>query len=261
MTIRVGILGFGYTASYLYEQLRDHPEWGLQTAFVTASRRAEGVVLPELYEPDIARALERPADLIVEAAHADLLTQHAATILRRSSLMPLSLTALAHDGFYDDLVKIAGHAGTCLYLPHGAALGLDSLSECADLWEEVTVTMVKPPANLDFTACDAHREGVNARTTLYDGPTRGICHQFPRNVNSHAAVALAGIGLDRTRSILVADPAATDSTMEILARGNGVEMRLQRRNPLKGVTGVMTVRSLLGSVLRAKAPGLAVQVC
>ena len=98
-------------------------------------------------------------------------------------------------------------------------------------------------------------------TALYDGPTRGICPLFPRNVNSHAAVALAGLGFDRTRSVLIADPSLDVSVIEVLARGQGAEVRIERSNQLKGVTGVFTLRAIWLSVCRARASGLHVQIC
>jgi aspartate dehydrogenase len=96
---------------------------------------------------------------------------------------------------------------------------------------------------------------------LYDGPTRAICPLFPRNVNSHATVALAGIGFDRTRSVLVADPLLEVSVIELTARGKGVAMRIERSNPLKGVSGVFTLNSTLAAITRAKGTGGAMQIC
>ena len=56
---------------------------------------------------------------------------------------------------------------------------------------------------------------------LYDGPTRGECPLFPRNVSSHRTVALAGIGFDRTGSVLVTGPVLEAAVMELTAPGKG----------------------------------------
>jgi aspartate dehydrogenase len=127
------------------------------------------------------------------------------------------------------------------------------------MWEEVRITMRKPPRTLDFSAAPHLRQDpFAAATVLYDGPTRGICPLFPRNVNSHAAVALGGLGFDRTRSVLVADPALEVSVIEIEARGQGVEIQVRRANPMKGVSGILTLVSALASICRAQVtePGL-----
>jgi aspartate dehydrogenase len=80
-------------------------------------------------------------------------------------------------------------------------------------------------------------------------------------VNSHATVAFAGIGFDRTRSVLVADPSLHVSVIEITAQGKGVTMKIERSNPLKGVSGVFTLNSTLAAITRAKGSGGPMQIC
>ena len=89
----------------------------------------------------------------------------------------------------------------------------------------------------------------------------GLVPLFPRNVNSHAAVALGGIGFDATRSVLVADPALETSIIVVRARGGGVEVEVRRENPMKGVSGVFTLVATLASVGRACGPGAGLRIC
>jgi aspartate dehydrogenase len=124
------------------------------------------------------------------------------------------------------------------------------------------MVMKKSPKNLDFSAAPQFKPGeLTEPTVLYDGPTRAVCPLFPRNVNSHATVALAGIGFDRTRSVLIADPSLEVSVIEITAKGHGVAMRIERSNPLKGVSGAFTLHSTLAAVCRAKGSRGALQIC
>ena len=97
--------------------------------------------------------------------------------------------------------------------------------------------------------------------TLYDGPTRGICPKYPQNVNTHATVALAGIGFDRTQSILVADPALTTFSQEILVRGGGVDLQFKLVAQMKGVTGSATLRSVVSSICSTVPRGAGLQFC
>ena len=141
-------------------------------------------------------------------------------------------------------------------------MGLENIYEGRELWEEVTIVMKKSPKNLDFSAAPQFKPlEITKATVLYDGPTRAVCPLFPRNVNSHATVALAGIGFDRTRSVLVADPALDVSVIELTARGKGVSMKIERSNPLKGVSGVFTLQSTLAAIARAKGAGQVMQIC
>jgi aspartate dehydrogenase len=260
---RIGLIGMGYIGSYVYEQIVSNPRLGLEVAFV-ADRSPERLApLPgHLVLDDLSGAAGRRPDLVVEMAHPDVTRRWGESILEFCDYMPLSLTALADPRLHDRLLAASTDRGTCLYIPHGAVVGLDSLFECRDAWEHVSVTMRKNPRNLDLGALPGFRgRTIEAPTVLFDGTTREICPLFPRNVNSHAAVALAGIGFDRTRSVLVADPGLGASVIEIEASGPGVRMRIERSNELTGVSGVFTLRSIWACLCRARAGGMPMQIC
>lgn len=255
MSIPIGIIGYGTIGSFLHDQIASHPEWGMHISLICnrPGPRMEALP-PEIVVHDPMLIDPGHAALIVEAAHPVITRAHAEHFLRSgASYMPLSLTALADEGLLEKLHAVAEEHGSTLYVPHGAAVGIDSLAECRDTWETVSVIMKKNPANLDFSDSGEWRNSaIDEETVLYDGPTRALCAQFPRNVNAHAAVALAGIGFDRTRSVLIADPGLKVSVIEIEAYGAGVHMKIQRSNPLKGVSGLFTLRSALAAVVKAK---------
>lgn len=260
---RIGIIGYGYIGAYVYEQLTSRPELGLEVAFVyNRSREKTAALPPGIVLEKLEDFASRGADLVVELAHPRITQEHGATFLQQTDYMPLSLTALADAELEQQLLETARRHGTCLYIPHGAVVGMDALEEGRQIWEEVRMVMKKPPRTLDFSVSPQFKaEEIHAETVLYEGPTRGICPLFPRNVNSHAAVALAGIGFDRTQSVLVADPRLEVSVIEIEMRGQGVEVKVQRANPMKGVSGVFTLVSSLASICRAKGPRSGLQLC
>jgi aspartate dehydrogenase len=260
---RIGLIGLGYIGRFVYEQLSSRPELGMEVAFVhdLAAERLAG--LPgEVVLPDINAFASRRADLVVEMAHPAVTRQFGEKFLRETDYMPLSMTAFADEGLQERLLETARRSGTRLFIPHGAVVGLENIFEGRDLWEEVTMVTKKNPKNLDFNAAPQFKPAeISQPTILYDGPTRAVCALFPRNVNSHATVALAGIGFDRTRSVLVADPSLEVSMIELTARGKGVAMKIERSNPLKGVSGVFTLNSTLAAITRAKGSGGALQIC
>lgn len=261
--VRIGIIGFGYIGSYIYNQILSHPEHGLETAFVHEKEEEKLKNIPSsLILDDLHEFPQRNADLVVEMAHPSVSKEYGKQILQRADYMPLSLTALADEKLFSEMRKTAEKSGTCLYIPHGAAVGLESLHECKESWKEVKVVMKKNPKNLDFSCAPKwNPEEIKSETVLYEGPTREICSMFPRNVNTHAAVALAGIGFDKTQSVLIADPSLDVSVIEIEARGEGVEMKIQRANKLKGVSGVFTLAATFGAILRARSKTAYLQVC
>jgi aspartate dehydrogenase len=260
---RIGLVGLGYIGRYVYEQICSRRELGLEVAFVHDAVAERLAGLPqELVLADITGFASRKPDLVVEMAHPAVTRQWGSLFLQQTDYMPLSMTAFADEELRQRLVETTRRSRTCLFIPHGAVVGLENIYEGRDLWEEVTLVMKKSPKNLDFSAAPQFKPAeITQPTVLYDGPTRAVCPLFPRNVNTHATVALAGIGFDRTRSVLVADPSLSVSVIELIARGKGVEMKIERSNPLKGVSGVFTLQSTLAAISRAKGSRPGMQIC
>lgn len=76
----------------------------------------------------------------------------------------------------------------------------------------------KSELGLDIAfVCDSNTERLNQ-----------VPPEHVRNVNSHAAVALGGIGFDRTHSELIAYPDLDVSVIEIEAVGQGMAIKIQR---------------------------------
>jgi aspartate dehydrogenase len=242
-TRRIGIIGFGTIGRAILAACRDN---GLaEVGFVLGRPSAappEGLA-PELFVTDLDAALARPVDLIVEAAVADVLTRNAERLLASADVLGLSCTALA------DAATEATIRAACTthrrrwFVPHGAVLALDGLADGRDAIESVVITTTKSGKSLGV---DPDTDGV-----LYDGPTRGACGRFPRNVNVHAAVALAGIGFDRTISRVVAKPGHGMNEHHIAVAGDGIAWDIRVASPsLGGVTAAYTPRSAIGSIRR-----------
>src|SRR5207245_2009282 len=68
-------------------------------------------------------------------------------------------------------------------------------------------------------ALGVDRDRLQSAHTLFEGPAREGVPHFPQNVNIAAVLSLAGIGWDRTRLIVVADPALTLNTHTIRVAG------------------------------------------
>lgn len=247
-TYTIGLLGFGRIGRALYAFIRDNPDFELAYALVRSPKDE----LPE--ENQITEPLqltEIPVDLCVEAATHEVLAEVGESVLEASDLMVLSGSAFADKAVEQRLMSVATASGTAVYLPHAALLGIDGLADARDALEEVSLEAIKAPDHLDFSYTDeVSPDDVDGRTVLYDGPVRGLCRRFPRNFNSHAAVALASLGLDETRSKLIADPAAESADHVITASGEGFDLEIVRKSAIEGVTGDYTLISTWGSIRR-----------
>lgn len=241
---RVGIIGAGTIGRSIFDHLQSLTSVDIDYVLVSKGRdRNDTDPIASTITTDIEWALSRDVDLVIEAATPEVLATLGPGILSRSDLCGFSCSALSDRSTEDAINDAALKGGRRFYLPHGAIIGLDGLMDGRDQIQEVTITTTKSGPSLGM-ADDT--EGV-----LYDGFARDVCARFPRNVNVHAAVALAGIGFDRTRSIVIAQPGTKAMKHHIAVSGHGLSWDITVTSvSLGGVTGSFTPRSAVGSVRR-----------
>jgi aspartate dehydrogenase len=248
---KIGLIGYGRIGSYLFNRITNNQN--LEIGYVyEIDKTKTGGLDKSIVLDDINDISKTKIDLVVEAADFRVVKENAPQILKTTDMMILSATALADKELTHKLLEVCNKNGTKIYIPHGALLGMDGIFDARESLSYVTITTVKNPKNIDFHFTnDFKHEAIKERTVLYDGNAREICSKYPRNVNSHAVTALAGIGFERTHSILIADPNADDAFQHITAEGGGTVLEIKRSSAIKGVTGEYTLLSLYGSVLRA----------
>ena len=241
----IGLIGFGVIGSYIFRRIEEERlmEVGL---VLEADRKKTSSLAPSLLGDSIDGLGRRRVDLMVEAATPQAVKELGPQIVRHSDLLIFSLTSLADDDFRHELEEAAKTSGTRVYVPHGAILGLDGIHDGRELIEEVEITTTKNPKSLGLKD-----EGITQRSVVYDGSTREACERFPRNVNVHASVALAGLGFDKTRSKIVADPTTSLMAHAIEVSGKGIYWRIEVESRSAGeVTGAFTPESAYQTVRR-----------
>jgi aspartate dehydrogenase len=107
-------------------------------------------------------------------------------------------------------------------VPAGAIGGLDVLgaARMAGL-ERVDYTGRKAPKAWRGTRAErlVDLDGVTEAGVFFEGDARTTALEFPQNANVVAAVALAGIGFEKTRVRLMVDPAASSNRHRVEASG------------------------------------------
>lgn len=162
-------------------------------------------------------------DLVVESAGQGAVTEFGAPILAAGiDLMVISVGALANDETLGTLERAAQLNGTKLIIPTGALAGLDALSAArVDGLDSVRLKTRKPPQSWSGApgVKDIDLSRIGEPTDIFVGTARAAALAFPKNANVAAAVALAGIGFDRTEVILCADPGVTRNVHLLEAHG------------------------------------------
>jgi aspartate dehydrogenase len=119
----------------------------------------------------------------------------------------------------------------------------------------------KPPAGLAGAPYLAQHgivvEGLKAPLRVFAGSARDGARGFPANVNVAAALALAGIGPDRTRLEIWADPAIDRNTHRIEVEADSARFALTIENvpSLENPrTGRITALSVIACLRGLTAP-------
>jgi aspartate dehydrogenase len=227
--MRVAVLGAGVIARLVMQAWRDGALPGVELAGVAArdgSVRAAQLSRNFGVPQTAARALrELPAEVILEAAGHAAVREHLVPLLETGkTVVVLSAGALVDDSLRTAAEQAARRSGGQLYVPSGGIGGLDVLkAACAGGVDEVSIQVAKPPVawkGIEYVEAKRFQlDGLREPLTLFEGPAREGVPHFPQNVNIAAVLSLAGVGLDRTRLKVVADPALRDNTHTIRVSG------------------------------------------
>ena len=235
MTLTVAIGGLGAIGLAVARAL-DRGIDGLRLIAVSArdQDRARANVADFAAPPEV---LDLPAlasaDIVVEAAPAAVFEQIAVPAIEAGRIfVPSSVGALLPRMH---LVERARATGARIVVPTGALLGLDAVRACAEgNVESITIESRKPPRGLvGAPYLEQHNIDVlaiNAPTVVFEGNAFDAAAGFPANVNVAAALALAGIGPQRTTVRIWADPGVDRNIHTIRVESDAARLTMTVEN-------------------------------
>jgi len=266
--MRIGIIGGGVIGRLVLEHVR-RGDLGDVTAVGVLGRRdaSRGKPLAAEFGVEFVTSVDglvalKP-DAVIEAASHEAVRQYAAPLLEAGvAVIVLSGGALCDDALRTNLERLAAERKAMLYVPSGGIGGLDALkAACAAGVDEVEIAVTKPPAawkGIPFVErLGVDLDGLTGPVTLFDGTAREGVPHFPANVNIAAVLALAGVGFDRTRLKVVADPALRFNTHYINVRGRtgAISIKLESvPSPDNPKTALLACYSALAAIKAFGSP-------
>jgi aspartate dehydrogenase len=235
--LRVGLAGLGAVGLEVARRLIDGAVPGL-TLTAVAVRDADKArrALPQLGDMIALRtpaALADDCDIVVECLPPALFREIAEAAIDKGRIfIPLSVAQLLEN---PDLIVRAKEKGARIVVPTGALLGLDAVRAAAEgTIHSVTMVTRKPPAGLEGALYLRERNisvaGLKEPLKVFDGTAREGARGFPTNVNVAAALSLAGIGPDKTKLQIWADPTVTRNTHTITVDADAMRFTMTIEN-------------------------------
>jgi len=190
------------------------------------NKKASGKLCKVIKKAEIKNVKDflKDVDVVFEAASQQAVNEYALDILNSGKdIIIMSVGSLINNKFKIRLEKVARENKCKIYLPSGAVCGIDGIiSGSNETIDEVTLVTTKPPSSLG--------EKTDKRTIIFEGNARGAVKKFPMNINVAASLSLAGVGFDKTKVEIVADPVATRISHKILAHGKFGRLRAEVEN-------------------------------
>lgn len=229
--MRIGLIGGGTIARLVLEQVRAGKLGRFEIAALMGrpggAPRARGLAreFSVNYVEDRASLVAATPQAVIEAASHEAVREHLVALLDAGvGVVVLSAGALIDDALRESAQRAAQRTGALLFVPSGGIGGLDALkTACLAGVDEASIQVAKPPVawkGIPYVEDKGFKlDGLKAPLTLFEGAARDGVPHFPQNVNIAAILSLGGIGPDRTRLKVVADPALTLNTHTIRVSG------------------------------------------
>jgi len=243
----VAVVGKGAIGGAVAHDLLEGRVRGCELAALLV-RGSQDLVPRSLAVRSLEELLAQSPGVVVEAAGHEALRTYGEPLLRSGAdVVCVSVGALADDALRARLWQAADEGRSRLIVPSGAVGGLDMLRAAArGGLDEVRVEQRKPP----LAVLGHGEQDISEPRELFEVSAREAAERFPTTMNIVAAVALAGIGFERTRCRLVADPALSGARVSVHARGRFGRLELSidaapSPNPRTSAVTAMSVTAVL----------------
>ena len=256
--LRVALAGFGTVGQELARRLAAGAIPAVRLTAIAArdldrARAHSAALEPRPLVVPVA-ALPEHADVVVECATGDALPEIArATLGAGKLLVPVSVGGLAA---HPEVLEWAGAHGGRIRVATGALPGLDAIRTAAEgeirslrLTSRIRPdSLVREPyireRGFDFT------QPPEKPVQVFQGTAKEAALAFPKHFNVAVTLSLAGIGLDRTEVVVLADPGVPGAVHNVEVEAADIQLSLTSHNR-PSATNPRTSRAVAPSIMAA----------
>jgi aspartate dehydrogenase len=267
--LTVGLIGFGAIGKDVAQYIKEKKVGDVQLkAILVRSKEKYSDAIDSTITicDDPKLFFDHGLDVVIESAGHDAVYQYGNKSLESGShFIVVSVGALADPELLQSLEKTAQQHHRKLIVPSAAIAGLDRITAAGlhDI-DEITLITRKPPNAWRGTVAESliDLDSITEPYRIYKGTARESSKMFPESTNVSAALALAGIGFDKTSVHVYVDPTIQYNSHQIIAKGyfGEVEIRVQNTpsesNPKSGYIVAMSICKVLKSFTSAIVIGV-----
>ena len=229
------------------------PEYDLTGVYSRTASKAERIVTKMEKLGKTCRAcatvddlLALKPDYLVESASPAAMKELALPALKNgTSIITLSIGALADTGFYQEVMKTAKANGTRVYLVSGATGGFDVLrtaflmgNASARFFNEKGPNALKGTAVYDDSLQSEQR-------IVFSGNATEAIGMFPTKVNVAVAASLASVGPEKMQVSMQSTPGFVGDTQRVEIKNDQVHAVIDVYSATSDIAGWSVVNTLI----------------
>jgi aspartate dehydrogenase len=236
--MKVGLIGAGFIGTTLAKVMEKMKE--IEVVYLIdnspAQARALAHSLKKVKAVENLEEILPKLDLVIEAASQEAVQRYAVKVLKAGKdLMVLSVGAFGNKTLWTRVQNTAKKYRGRIHIPSGAVCGIDGLKAAAIAQIQcVEIETIKPSRSLEGAPYISKKKidltRITKPTVIFEGSAREAVKNFPKNINVAACVSLAGLGFDKTKVRLIADPNATRNEHKIHIKGRFGEFNCKVEN-------------------------------
>ena len=229
------------------------PDYDLTGVYSRTASKSERIVTKMEKHGKTCRAcatleelLALKPDYLVESASPAAMKELALPALKNgTSIITLSIGALADTGFYQEVMKTAQANGTRVYLVSGATGGFDVLrtaflmgNASARFFNEKGPNALKGTAVYDDSLQSEQR-------VVFSGNATEAIGMFPTKVNVAVAASLASVGPENMQVSIQSTPGFTGDTQRVEIKNDQVHAVVDVYSATSDIAGWSVVNTLI----------------